>query len=206
MKKYSKIISFTLVMVMMVTLLTGCGETKKAETTVNNAFAALKELDFEKAADYINLDEIIDSENESEDALALDDTVIMENLFGKLEHKIVSSEKLDKDTVIVKAEITAIDMKPVLAEFIGNALQYAFANAFASPQPSEEEVNQKMIEMFVESISKEDLATVTKEVDMNVVKVDKKWKIEATDELSNALLGGLIEAAKELGDSFSDAN
>lgn len=205
MKKYSKIISLIIFIVTMATLLTGCGEIKKAETTINNTFTALKKLDFETASNYINVDEIMESDDESDDSLSLDDNLFMENLFDKLEHKIVSSEKIDKNTVIVKTEITAIDMKPVLAEYFGKALQYAFANAFANPQPSEEETNKKMEEMFVECISKEDLAMVTNEVDIKVVKVDKKWKIESADELSNALLGGLAEAAEELGNSFNSA-
>lgn len=205
MKKYSKIISLIIFIVTMATLLTGCGEIKKAETTINNTFTALKELDFETASNYISVDEIMESDDESDDSLSLDDNLFMENLFDKLEHKIVSSEKIDKNTVIVKTEITAIDMKPVLAEYFGKALQYAFANAFANPQPSEEETNMKMEEMFVECISKEDLAMVTNEVDIKVVKVDKKWKIESADELSNALLGGLAEAAEELGNSFNSA-
>ena len=129
----------------------------------------------------------------------------MENLFGKLEYEIVSSEKIDKNTVIVKTKITAVDMKPVLGEFFGKALQYAFANAFSNPQPSEEETNQKMEEIFIECVSKEDLAMVTNEVDIKVIKVDKKWKVESAEELSNALLGGLAQAAEEISNSFNSA-
>ena len=143
--------------------------------------------------------------DDSDESFDLDQNLFMENLFGKLEHKIISSEQIDKNTVVVKTEITAIDMKPVLAEYFTKALQYAFANALANPQPSEEETNQKMEEMFVECVSKEDLATVTNEVDIKVVQVDKTWKIESTDELSNALLGGFAKAAEELSNSFNSA-
>jgi hypothetical protein len=68
-----------------------------------------------------------------------------------------------------------------------------------------EETNKKMEEMFIECVSKEDLAMVTNEVDIKVIKVDKKWKIELAEELSNALLGGLAQAAEELGNSFNSA-
>lgn len=203
MKKHSKIICFIIVIATMVSLLTGCGEIKKAETTINKTFAALKTLDFKAASGYINIDEIM--VDDSDESFDLDQNLFMENLFGKLEHKIISSEQIDKNTVVVKTEITAIDMKPVLAEYFTKALQYAFANALANPQPSEEETNQKMEEMFVECVSKEDLATVTNEVDIKVVQVDKTWKIESTDELSNALLGGFAKAAEELSNSFNSA-
>ena len=195
MNKNIKIIAHLLLISTIVLSLTSCGEINKAETTINNTFTALKELDFETASTYINVDEIMESDN-SDESLDLDSKLFMENLFGKLEHEIVSSEKIDKNTVIVKTKITAIDMKPILTEYFGKALQYAFENAFANPQPSEEETNKKMAEMFVECVSKENLAKITNEVDVKVVKVDKKWKIESTDELSNALLGGLEKAAE----------
>lgn len=205
MKMNIKSIASLLLILTMVLSLTGCGEIKKAETTINNTFTALKSLDFETASDYINVDEIMKSEDEENDTLSLDDNVFMENLFGKLDYEIISSEKIDKNTVVVKTKITAVDMKPVLGEFFGKALQYAFANAFSNPQPSEEETNKKMEEMFIECVSKEDLTMVTNEVDIKVVKVDKKWKIESADELSDALLGGLAKAAEELGNSFNSA-
>lgn len=180
--------------------LAGCGEIQKAETTINQTFKALKELDFETASNYINVDEMMESDNSTD----IDSDVFAQNLFGKLEYKIISSEKIDNNTVTVKTEITAVDMKPVLTEYFQKALQYAFANAFADPQPSEEETNKKMEEIFIECISKEDLVMVKTEVDIKVIKTDKKWKIESSDELSNALLGGLVKAAEELSNSFND--
>lgn len=205
MKRNIKRMASLLLAVAMVLSLTGCGEIKKAETTINDTFTALKNLDFEKASNYINVDGIMKSDD-SDGALNLDSDLFMKNLFGKLEHEIISSEKIDNNTVVVKTKITAVDMKPVLGEYIGKALQYAFANAFANPQPSEEETNKKMEEMFIECVSKEDLAMVTNEVDIKVVKVEKKWKIESSDELANALVGGLVKAAEEISNSFNNAD
>lgn len=208
MKKRLKSIVCLFVIAIMAFSLTGCGEIKKAEITINNTFAALKELDFETASNYINVDDIMDTDGEADeedDSLSIDDSIIMENLFGKLEHKIISSEKIDKNTVVVKTEITAIDMKPILTEYLGKALQYAFANAFANLQPSEEETSKKMEELFIECISKDNLEMVTNEVDIKVIKIDKKWKVESAEELSSALLGGLSEAAEEISDSFNNA-
>ena len=41
----------------MVFSLSGCGEIKKAENSVNGMFAALKEADVEKVSEYMNLDD-----------------------------------------------------------------------------------------------------------------------------------------------------
>ena len=205
MKKYVKLISLMLVVTTMAMMLTGCSATKKAETTVHSAFAALKALDFEKASEYLDVDEIMNTDDEN-DTLSLDDNVFMETLFGRLDYEIISSEEIDENTVVVKTRISAVDMKPVLGEFFGKALQYAFASAFANPKPSDEEMNRKMEEMFVECASKEDLEMVTNEVDIRVIQVDKKWKIELGDTLSDALLGGLAKAAEEISNAFNSAN
>jgi hypothetical protein len=121
-----------------------------------------------------------------------------------LDYTIISSEEVDPETVNVVVAITAIDMKPVFAEYVVAALQYAFANAFADPQPTEEETNKKMEELFIASATKEGLATVTNEVTVKVVKKDSNWKVVAEDELVDAMFGGLIAAAQAIEDSFND--
>ena len=45
MKKFSRIISLIVVIATIMTLLTGCGEAKKAEKTVEKTFKALQKLD-----------------------------------------------------------------------------------------------------------------------------------------------------------------
>lgn len=199
MKKIKSITAIFLTLILMLSL-AGCGEIKKAETAVNGMFAAFKNLDFEEAQKYVNVEEITKTDNETDENSKL----IMETVFDKLNYEILSSEKIDENTVMVKTKITATDMKPVMGEFISKALEYAFSTAFSSPQPTEEETNKKMEEILVECASKPDLATVTNEVDIKVVKTESKnWKIEADETFVNAVLGGLTEAAKEMGNSFN---
>ena len=173
MKRIKSIIATILALVLLFSL-TGCGEIKKAETAVNDMFTAFKNTDIEAAAKYVDVDEINASEDSSD---SISTELVMKTIFNKLDYKIISSEKVDDTTVKVKTEITVTDMKPVLGEFFTNAMQYAFSTAFSNPQPTEEETNKKMEEMFIESASKEDLATVTNEVDITVVKTENNVDI-----------------------------
>lgn len=180
--------------------LAGCGEIKKAETAVNGMFAAFKELNMEEAQKYVNVEDITSAGNDANENADL----VVKTLFDDLAYEIISSEKIDSKTVVVKTKITAIAMKPVLAEYLTQGLQYALAAAFANPQPSDEEIALKMEEIFLECASKPDLATVVNEVDIKVVKTEsKEWKIESDDTLANALLGGFIDAAAELENSVN---
>ena len=199
MKRFKSITAIILTLILILSL-TGCGEIKKAETAVNGMFTAFKSLNFEEAQKYVNVDEITKAGEEANENSML----IMVTVFDNLSYEIISSEKVDSETVIVKTKVTATDMKPVLGEFLTKALEYAFSNAFANPQPTEEETNKKMEEILVECASKPDLATVTNEVDIKVIKTESKdWKIEADDAVVNALLGGLADAAKEMENAFN---
>ena len=199
MKRFKSITAIILTLILILSL-TGCGEIKKAETAVNGMFTAFKSLNFEEAQKYVNVDEITKAGEEANENSML----IMETVFDNLSYEIISSEKVDSETVIVKTKVTATDMKPVLGEFLTKALEYDFSNAFANPQPTEEETNKKMEEILVECASKPDLATVTNEVDIKVIKTESKdWKIEADDAVVNALLGGLADAAKEMENAFN---
>jgi len=204
MKKCKKILGLILAVVMVTACLAACGgpsPEQQAEKAVDSCFTALKSGDTQTATSYMKDSNITDTDDDSEDA-AINETMT-KAVFGKLEYKILSSQKMDDSTVTVKVEITNVDMKPVFTEFFTQALQYALENAFADPQPTEEEMDQKMTEIFDTCLSKEGLATVTKEVDVKVIMDGEKWIIDSDEGLANALLGGLGDAMEELEDSFS---
>lgn len=198
-KLFKRIIAVLAVAVLMLSL-TACGEIKKAETTVNNMFTAFKAADFDKAREYIDVDKIISEESDNKKLVNAE--TIMKTLFDRLNYEIISSEKVDENTVIVKTKITAVDMKPVIGEFFKSAMQYAISNAFANPTPSEEEMNKKMEELFVAAATKPDLATVTNEVDIKVISTDNTWKVASDETFANALLGGLLDSIKDIQNSF----
>lgn len=198
-KLFKRIIAVLAVAVLMLSL-TACGEIKKAETTVNNMFTAFKAADFDKAREYIDVDKIISEESDNKKLVNAE--TIMKTLFDRLNYEIISSEKVDENTVIVKTKITAVDMKPVIGEFFKSAMQYAISNAFANPAPSEEETNKKMEELFVAAATKPDLATVTNEVDIKVISTDNTWKVASDETFANALLGGLLDSIKDIQNSF----
>ena len=190
------LISVLLIFAVLVSL-TGCGEIKKAEKTVIGLFEALKETNIEKVSEYMNVDDLKVEGNDENSIIS--NTVIIQNMFKQFDYKIISSEKKDDSTVVVTAEITNTDMKPVLSEFFTKAMQYAFSNAFSDSQDAEEESDTKIDEMFIESLNKPDLATVTNTVYITVIKTeDKSWKVKSDDAFRNALLGGLYEAVKDI--------
>lgn len=194
-----KVFALILVSCMLLSF-TGCGEVKNAEKAVNGMFTAFKNADLDEAQKYVNVDDITNAENESDENTA----IILKAIFEKLDYEIISSEKIDDSTVSVKTKITAIDMAPVMTEYLSKVFEYAIANAFAEPQLTDDEYTQKIEEFLIECLSKPDLATVTNEVDIKVVKTENnEWKIETDANFLNALMGGLPDISDGLNEEFN---
>lgn len=182
--------------------LSGCGEIKKAEASVNAMFVALKNLDFNEAQKYVDVNDIKLNDDSGEQT-----KLIMDKFLSKLDYEVVASNKVDGNNVIVKAKITAVDMKPIFAEYVSQLFAYAVQNAFSNTQSTEEDINKKADEVWSEWAAKPDLATVTNEVDIKVVRNEnREWKIEADDSFVNALLGGIKDAAENVDNVPNAAN
>ena len=175
--------------------MTGCGEVRKAENSVNNMFKAFQNLDFEVSKEYIDLEEV----EEQDDINA---KAIMENLFQELEYQIISSEKIDKDTVNVKVKITAVDMKPIFRDFFVDYIAHAFSYALSGDEMTEEEQEAKMQEILLQSIKDRGSQTVTNEVVLEVNRQGKVWKVESSDTFVNALLGDFEKVVEEIQNSL----
>ncbi len=200
MKKTTRIISALLAIFMLFSL-TGCvSNAKKAEKEVSKLMGSVRSFDLNTINSYFN--EKVDEDIDLDDPTA---QLILKTIFSNINYNIISSEEVDEDTVNVKTEITAIDMKPILATFLKDALAYAFTNAFSSTT-SEEDTEKKMAELFTEAIENSEKVEKTVTVDIEVNKdAEGNWKVEAGEAFVDALLGGLVSALEDLGDSFNFA-
>ena len=85
MKKTLKITTTLILITAMVFSLSGCGEIKKAENSVNGMFAALKEADVEKVSEYMNLDDF-KTDSEDEDSITSNLEMLIKNMFAQLDY------------------------------------------------------------------------------------------------------------------------
>ena len=85
MKRIKSIIATILALVLLFSL-TGCGEIKKAETAVNGMFTAFKNTDIEAAAKYVDVDEINASEDSSD---SISTELVMKTVLNELDYKLI---------------------------------------------------------------------------------------------------------------------
>lgn len=179
------------------TALCGCNEVKDAESALNSTIAALQEGDYAKASGYINGSEILDNNEMLKNAKNTESLVIA--LFSNLSCSINSSEKIDSTNVKINADITNVNT----ANAFKNTITQAFSLAL-SGNVSQDEMESKILEIFTQNLSGEDAETVTNTVDINMVKTEDGWKIDADEKVQDAITGGLVSAAENLGSSLSE--
>lgn len=186
------------VVLILIAGLAGCGG-ESPEQAVTNAFDAIKNIDGETASKYFNYDELLNAGETGEEATDAESDAeskeMAELILKHFDYKIVSSSK-DGDSATVKAEITNVDMKSVLANFISQAFILAFSGL------DEATMDQQMNDKFKELINSEDNKTVTETVDINLVKKEDGWKIDMSDDLEDSIFGGMISAAEDMGNLF----
>ncbi len=192
-----KILSVLLV-VALVFGFAGCGDGggETAEQAVKNAFDAIKAADVEKASEYIDYETLLNAgEQEKPDTEEdVQSKEMMGLILGNVEYRILESSQ-EEDTAIVKAEITNKDMGSVMSGFISQAFALAFSGL------NEGQLNEQYMEVFSKLI-KEETQTVTNEVDIKLSKSDGKWKIDLSDELLDALMGGMVSYANNINDAL----
>lgn len=188
-KLLALLLCFTLMIVFA-----GCGG-ESPDQAVNKAFDALKAADIETASQYISYDELTKEVQSKGENANVESEQMLKLMLKNLKYKIISST-VDGDSAAVKAEITNTDMSGIIADFIPEAFSLVFSGL------SEEQLNNKYMEIFTALIDRPDNKTVTKTVEIKLSKHDSSWKINVDDELADAIFGGMISTADRINDSF----
>ncbi|QHI72924.1 DUF5105 domain-containing protein [Aminipila terrae] len=192
MKKF--LIIFLCLFIVLTTV--GCGG-EKPEQAVKSMLDAVKAANQEAAEKYIDYDKLTDQEEDG--SFASKNEEIYKLILKNLNYKILSSSE-DGDKATVKAEITNIDMKPIMDKMFSDAIALAFSGL------SDEQLEQKFNKNFEKLINNKDNKTITNTVTITLNKKDNHWKIDVSDELANAISGNLITVQKEMKDSFGGSD
>jgi len=202
-KEMKKALALIMVLMLLLTACNSKGET--AEKATANALKAIKAFDKEAIGEYLDYNELVDSENEDESQELAEKQA--KKILGGLEYKIISSEE-NKDKAVVKVEITNTNIGKVIKDMMGDLFSLAMSEAFKSDSEkmTDEQMEQKSIELFDEALSKNKDEKITSTVDIKLNKVEGKWKIDMDSDLQNAIMGDLLKATEEMKDSFTPNN
>ena len=128
---------------------------------------------------------------------------IMELLTKNFSYSITHSrEDEDAGTATVSVDMTNTDMSLIIADFLAAILSDMLSNAFlpVDQQPSDEDLTKAYLNELAELMAGEDLDTVTNSVDIHLTLTDDQWKIVPSDEVFDAMFGGMLSAFTSLED------
>ena len=146
---------------------------------IDNMFTAMKSGDEETINKYFNEGKTTENSDEQEMEMA---KIILSNL----EYQIVSTD-VSLNENVVKLNVTNKNLKEVFSNYVKNTFSLAVSRAFN--RMTEEEMNEKVKEMFKEQYNSEDIEKITKEITITMKKESGKWKIETDeDEFVKAIL------------------
>ena len=116
-----------------------------------------------------------------------------------------STEDENVGTATVTVEFTNIDMSTVLAEWMGELFSRALGYAFlpTEQQPSEEELNTMSMEILSSIMEEHADDKVTNTVDVSLNLVDNAWKIDSSETVVNAMVGGMMDSFTSLEESLN---
>lgn len=194
MKKIVKKIAAALLVCIMAVSVCACSEeTVDAEAMVSEVFEGIKSYDSETINQYVDVERYIDTEEG--DGLFTDEKTLAETMFSNLSYEVTSSLEVNPGMINVNVLVTNIDMSRVAESFAKKVASYVQAY----PYVTDEELNNKMKEFFMDSMSNaDDSAYVTMEIAVRVEETDGKWEIVPATEIENAVMGGLLDVVEEI--------
>ncbi|MEL4105303.1 hypothetical protein AAFA46_00460 [Oscillospiraceae bacterium WX1] len=204
-----KKVSVLLLAVVLLTL-TGCSAAKSPDTVLSKFFDAVKTQDTD-AVQALSISEVTTaSPSPSADDTSpaspssssdLESAEVMNILFSKMTVTIEDKVTVNGDSASAPVKITAPDTKVILQACIAAAMKDAFSKALDG-NASDEKTQTDFTKLFVDALSKPDLSLTTTEMTVQLKKVDGSWKVVVTDELMDAMTGGMIGYMKNLADAF----
>lgn len=180
MKKLKKVLAVLVAGLMLFTF-ASCGSSPESAVT--------SYLDSLVNADGDAINEALGTDNELKEIFGDTD---LSKLFSSMTYEVVSTKETDENNAVVKVKITNKDIGSQMPKAYNEVYNYAFANAFSGK--SEAELTKAVSKIFVKYVKKalDSDKTVTNEVSVKVKNGDDGWEIEENDELTNAILGGML--------------
>lgn len=108
----------------------------------------------------------------------------------------LGEEKINGDTATVETTITTYPFGQMFTNVVTNFIAEAFANA---GQMSDDEMNALMDKLLMDELDKAE-KTYTKTILIELEQEDGVWVVQESDDMANALTGGMLDFAENMNE------
>jgi len=186
---------FVALVLILSSMLTACGSKETPEQAVTSALNAVKNSDVDTAQKYFDQDNLFVVDPETGKAVTDEENARL--VLSKLNFKVLSSS-IDGDTAVVKTEISNIDISSIAMEYFQQVMQLSADDNF-DENANDEEIEAQLKKMLTDLLSRDDDTMTTSAIDITLSRHEDSWKINVTDDLKDAVLGGAISVAEVMG-------
>ncbi len=179
-----KTILFLTLSIMMLSLI-GCSSAKP-DASVKGFLESIKKLDFNTAQTFIKSD----SPQEEFKYDSPEQEKIVKAIFDKISYEIVSTTK-EGDTAKVKTKVTSIDMPKTSSKLMSDMMSVLLSQSLSDNKVDEAKQTEMIMESFINALNDPNVAKTTTEVEIKLVKENKKWLVLPSEELSDSLTGNM---------------
>jgi hypothetical protein len=178
------------VSVLLVLALVACGGGSRPEDTVNGFFTTLKNADFEKLGAYMedagNLGKLSSLKPEARE--------LIKTMFGQLQTTLGASEVKGSEAVVsVKLSFVNVQsaMKNLEGEFNAMVKKLMLGATSQNREQLQLEMQKEVLGLFKKAMSAPNVARVSEDAKVNLVKVGNAWKLSRDQRFGNQLFEGL---------------
>lgn len=119
------------------------------------------------------------------------------NTFVKYLSIDIKKVKKDGDAATVKAKISNKDFEKIMIKYMQEVVALSISSN--DTEVTDEELENKLLQYLKDQFDSQENEILTNEVNINLVKVDGKWKIIIDDNLRNGLFPGMLKIIESMG-------
>ncbi len=185
-------------LVLFVFTLVACGGGSRPEDAVNGFFNTLKNADFEKIETYMegdsNLTQLKSMKPEAKE--------MIKAMFGQLQTTLGSSEVKGNEAVVnIKLSFVNVQaaMKNLDQEFKAMLKKLMLGANSQNREKLEQEMQKEILALFKKAMSAPNVARMTEDAKISLVKVGNTWKLSKDQRFGNQLfesLDGVLRLAR----------
>ena len=102
----------------------------------------------------------------------------------------LGEEKIDGDKATVETTITTYPFGEIFTGIVADFIPQAFAN----PDMTDDDASALLDQLLMDALDKAD-KTYSKTITIELAQEDGEWVVQESDEMSNALTGGMLDFA-----------
>lgn len=159
------------------------------DKVVCQAIDSLKADDWPTARSYWGQDRF----NTDSNGTSLDSDSMLKLIFQNLNYKVEKTE-ISKKNATVTVSVSNSNMGQIMPEAFQSMYRNAVAGVFSGIATTSNEMISEVSTDVSTRVNQKNVPITTKEIEVNLVLTDGKWKVQSNDSVVDALMGGFNTA------------